>query len=84
MTDELTPALSNAEGPLLASPARSPFNVRCGSCSHVWTAVWLPMEAGLFAKVTRRVLCPACGHGPKGIGVAPGAPVSPVPPQRTA
>lgn len=75
MTDELTPSLA---------PPRSPFNVRCEACTHVWTAAWLPMEAGLFARLTARLFCPSCGRGGVAIKVATSAPVSPVPPQRTA
>ena len=75
MTDELTPSLT---------ATRSPFNVRCGSCKHVWTAAWLPMEMSACARLLLGARCPACGHGPKGIFVAHGEAVSPVPPQRTA
>lgn len=74
MTDELTPSLAG----------RSPLNVRCGSCQHVWTAAWLPMEMALVARTVGRAHCPACGTGPKGLFVAPGEAASPVPPQRTA
>lgn len=74
MTDELTPSLA---------PSRQPFNVKCGSCKHVWTAAWLPMEMGLCARLLGKAHCPACGNGPKGIFVASGEPVSNQPPQGT-
>lgn len=74
MTDELTLSLA---------PSRSPFNVGCGSCRHVWTAAWLPMEMDRVAKLLLGIHCPARGGGPKGIFVAPDATVSSVPPQRT-
>jgi len=54
------------------SDTRSPFNVQCDKCQHVWTAAWLPMEARTFAKVTARLHCPSCGNGPKEIFAAPG------------
>lgn len=55
---------------------RNPFNVRCGKCSHVWTAAWLPMEASVFAKLAGRLHCPNCGNGPKQLFAAPSQPVT--------
>lgn len=51
------------------SEARQPFWVKCGACSHVWTAAYLPMEARLFAKVAKQC-CPMCGAGPKNVFIA--------------
>jgi formate dehydrogenase maturation protein FdhE len=47
-----------------AREGKQPFIVHCGKCSHEWAAAYLPMEAKLFAKVTMRQHCPACGAKP--------------------
>ena len=61
----------------MSDAPRNPFTVQCGECQHVWAAAWLPMEAGLFGKVTSNLHCPSCGNGPKGIFCTPGKLTSP-------
>lgn len=48
----------------LAPEGKQPFIVHCGKCSHEWAAAFLPMNATLFAKVTKVQHCPACGAKP--------------------
>lgn len=54
-----------------APEGKSPMNVKCGKCNHVWTAAWLPMEMRKVAKVIGKLHCPACGNDAKDIYLAP-------------
>jgi hypothetical protein len=49
---------------------KSPFNVRCGDCQHVWAAAWLPMEMFKVAKIVRHLTCPKCAAPSKRIFMA--------------
>ena len=49
---------------------RDPVNVRCGACSHVWTAAYTPMEMMKLARLLKAVHCPACGETGKNIFMA--------------
>lgn len=40
---------------------RKPFWAKCGSCSHCWAPVYLPMEMAAAAKLMLRAACPMCG-----------------------
>lgn len=44
--------------------------VRCTGCSHVWPAVYLPMEMGKVGQVLRGLRCPKCATGARGIVMA--------------
>ena len=45
------------------STKRTPWRVRCGACSHVWIALYLPMPALDAAKVMKALHCPKCSAG---------------------
>jgi len=55
---------------LANGPGRNPVRVRCTLCGHVWTAAYVPMEFGKFAKLLGKVACPKCAAGPKLIVMA--------------
>ena len=46
---------------------RNEMNLRCGKCGYVWVGCYLPMEAGKFAKMMRKAMCPSCGADSKNI-----------------
>ena len=43
-------------------PPEHPFDVRCGACEHKWSAAYIPMELGNFAKLIKGLSCPMCGQ----------------------
>lgn len=50
---------------------REPQMVNCATCSHEWIVAWLPMEAGLFARVLKSARCPSCGAASKALRMGP-------------
>lgn len=52
---------------------KRPLWVKCGDCSHVWVAVWLPMEMNKAARLMSRVSCPNCAAPTKRVFVASAA-----------
>ncbi len=42
---------------------RNRLDCKCASCGHVWTAVYLPLDARLLGKFAK-LPCPKC-HNPK-------------------
>lgn len=49
------------------STPRTPLRVRCGHCSHVWIALYLPLPIAEAAAALRALHCPACATGAKHI-----------------
>lgn len=52
---------------------RTPFNVRCQPCGHVWTAAWLPMPLRDCASMLMGIRCPNCAGGAGSIFIASSA-----------
>lgn len=46
---------------------RTPFNVKCGACQHVWQAAMLPMPLARMASLLKGLHCPDCGADSKQI-----------------
>lgn len=42
---------------------RVPQWLKCMKCSHIWIAIYIPMELGLWTRRMKHVFCPNCGVG---------------------
>lgn len=49
----------------LPTADRTPCQMRCMDCSHVFTVAYLPMPMETFAKIAKSARCPMCGVGAK-------------------
>lgn len=51
----------------ITQPPSDRLFVTCRPCNHTWIAAYLPMDAGLMAKIMKAVHCPKCGAPAKHI-----------------
>lgn len=49
---------------------KTPQNVRCADCSHVWVGLYLPQPIAVAAKMMKNLTCPKCGADSKRIRMA--------------
>lgn len=48
---------------------KTPQHVQCRQCQHVWIAAYLPMDAGVFARLMTALHCPMCAADATEIGL---------------
>jgi hypothetical protein len=39
---------------------KTPFNVMCEKCKHIWTALYTPMPMADAARILKSLRCPVC------------------------
>ena len=60
----------------MSAEPRTPLRVQCKPCSFVWTAAYLPMEAGKITRLLRKAHCPMCAASSRQITIAPDEPAT--------
>lgn len=53
----------------MTEEAKTPMNVECTKCKHVWPAVYLPLEVGKATAILMALRCPMCAAPAKDIVV---------------
>lgn len=48
---------------------KTPTNVQCAECKHVWVGFYLPQPISVIAKMMKNLTCPKCGTDSKRIHI---------------